>query len=177
MAKDLGGAAMGALMTALQVTDDLASAHHFLLELETTNYGSREIIAGFNQISGGGVKVEKRDVTTGDDRHRVHQPGAVEYENITMSRGLTYNTDLMDWFKDIVEGKIERRSGSIIVLDQGGWERRRWDFYEAYPVKLTFPDLSSDGSGVALEKFELAVGHTQWWGGGIHYHGEFGQYF
>ena len=50
-----------------QVTEDLAGAFHFLLELETVNHGPREIIAGFNGISGGGVKVEKRDVTTGDD--------------------------------------------------------------------------------------------------------------
>jgi phage tail-like protein len=96
----------------------------------------------------------------------MHQPGAVEYENITLTRGMTSNTDLLDWFQDIVEGKIERRSGSVIVLDQAGYEARRWDFYEAYPVALTFPDLSSDGSAIAFEKFELAVGKTQWWGGG-----------
>jgi phage tail-like protein len=148
-----------------QVTEDLAGAFHFLLEVETVSHGAREVIAGFNGISGGGVKVEKRDVTTGDDPHRMHQPGAIEYENITLTRGLTTNKDLLDWFQDIVEGSIDRRSGSIIVLDQAGNESRRWDFYEAYPVSLSFPELTADGSGVALEKIELAVGHTRWWGG------------
>ena len=141
-----------------QVTEDLAGAFHFLLELETVNHGPREIIAGFNGISGGGVKVEKRDVTTGDDPHKMHQPGSIDYENITLSRGLTTNTDLLDWFQDIVEGSIDRRSGALIIHDHDNQtEVARYEFFNAWPCSWNVPDMAADQSGMAIEKIEIAV--------------------
>jgi phage tail-like protein len=144
------------------VSEELFGSFHFLLEVETLQHEEKKILAGFTSISGGGVKIEKRDITHGDDRYKKTMPGAIEYENITMSRGYTSNDDLYDWVQEIVKGKVDRRNGSIIMIDNEGSESRRFNFYGAYPVSLSGPELNSESSAVAVEKFELAVDFTDW---------------
>jgi len=55
-----------------------------------------------------------------------------------------------------VNGKFERKSGFIILMDSEGNEKWRWSFERAYPVKWTGPDLKADSSAVAVETLELA---------------------
>jgi phage tail-like protein len=143
-------------------TSNLLGSFMFLFEVETLNHDDRKIVGGFNSISGGGVKIEKRDVTHGDDRYKRHMPGAIEYENITLSRGMTSNKDLLDWFKNILDGKNDRRSGTIIIMENDYDEGRRFEFFGAYPCSFSGVELSSDGSAMSLEKFELCVERTEW---------------
>ncbi len=143
-------------------TSKLLGNFLFLFEIEDVNHSDRKVVAGFNSISGGGVKLEKRDVTHGDDPYKRHMPGAIEYENISLSRGMTQNKDLFDWYKNIIDGKDDRRSGSIIILENDYEEGRRFDFFGAYPCSYAGFEMSSDGSAMSLEKFELAVERTEW---------------
>ena len=143
-------------------TSKLLGSFLFLFEIEDVNHEDRRVVAGFNQISGGGVKIEKRDVTHGDAPYRRHMPGAIEYENITISRGMTNNKDLFDWIQAILDGNDDRRSGSIIILENDYEEGRRFNFYGAYPCSWSGVELSSDGSAMSFEKFELAVERTEW---------------
>lgn len=144
------------------VTETLYGNFHFYLEVESVDHDDRKIVAGFTTIAGGGVKVESRDITHGDDRYKRHMPGAISYENITMSRGMTENDDILDWYQSIINGDVDRRSGSIIMLDNAGEEVKRFNFYGAYPVSWSGPELSGEGSAIAIEKFELAVERTEW---------------
>ena len=65
---------------------------------------------------------------------------------------------MWQWRKNIEDGKIDRRSGSVIILDQDGvTEVARYNFYEAFPCKWNVPDMDSDSSAMAIEKIELAV--------------------
>ena len=74
------------------------------------------------------------------------------------ARGYTATDDLWQWRKNIEDGKIDRRSGSIIILDQDGeTEVARYNFYEAWPCKWFVPDMDSEQSAMAIEKIELAV--------------------
>ena len=143
-------------------TSKLYGNFQFLFELEDVNHEDRRIVGGFNSISGGGVKIEVRDVTHGDDPYKRHMPGAINYENITLSRGMTDNKDLLDWLKRVLDGEDDRRSGSIIVLENDYDEARRFNFYGAYPISFSGVELSADGSAMSLEKFELAVERTEW---------------
>lgn len=143
-------------------TSKLFGNFQFLFELEDVNHEDRRIVGGFNSISGGGVKVEKRDVTHGDDPYKRHMPGAIEYENISLSRGMTDNKDLLDWMKRILAGEDDRRSGSIIILENDYDEARRFNFFGAYPISFSGVELSADGSAMSMEKFELAVERTEW---------------
>lgn len=143
-------------------TSNLLGNFQFLFELESIEHDDRKIVGGFNSISGGGIKIEKRDVTHGDDPYKRHMPGSIEYENITLSRGMTANKDLFEWFKAVLDGKDDRRSGSIIIMENDYEEGRRFDFFGAYPTTFSGVELSSDGSAMSLEKFELCVERTEW---------------
>jgi len=83
-------------------------------------------------------------------------PGLTKYTNITLKWGLTDSRDLIDWFQKTVNGEIERKNGSIIVLDLEGKEKVRWNFFNAWPTKWDGPDFSAKGTDVSIETLELA---------------------
>ena len=139
------------------ITDDVYGSYHFLLELGGVNDNASGIVAGFTSISGGGLKIEKRDVTTGNSVRREYLPGPCEFENLCLVRGLTTNQDLLDWIDETVEGKDCKRDGAVILLDNDGEEIRRWSFFGAFPVSWGGVELSSDGSAIMLEKVEIHV--------------------
>ena len=150
---------LGMLMSG-DNTDAIYGNSNFLLEVEGITLDTSSIVAGFQSISGGGIKVEKREVTHGGSWKKEYLPGPMEFENITLNRGLTQNRDLLTWMLEIAAGDLsQRRSGSIILLDNDGLEARRWSFFDAFPVSWSPPELNGDGSAVAIEKFELAVGY------------------
>lgn len=141
------------------VTDDVYGSYNFLLTLDGVHDDTEGVTAGFSAVSGGGIKIEKRDVTVGMSSQREYEAGPVEFENITLSRGLTSNKNLVEWLQEFIDGKGEKADGSIVQLDNdGSSELRRWDFYGAFPVSWAGVELSGDGSAVHMEKFELSVG-------------------
>ena len=79
-----------------------------------------------------------------------------KYSNITLKRGVTDDRELYEWHRAIIDGTIERRNGSIIVLGRDRQEVARWNFFRAWPVKWTGPSLNAEGNDTAIETFELA---------------------
>ena len=55
-----------------------------------------------------------------------------------------------------MEGRIERRNGSIVLLDEAGQERLRWNFREGWPVAWVGPSLNATSNEVAVESVEIA---------------------
>jgi phage tail-like protein len=83
-------------------------------------------------------------------------PGMTKHANIVLKWGLSTDRDLVDWHQKIVEGEIDRRDGSIVLLDRRGQETARWNFTRAWPAKWTGPSLTAEGNDVAIETLELA---------------------
>ena len=50
------------------------------------------------------------------------------------------------------QGKIERKNGTIYLLDKQRMPVMWWDFKEAFPVKWTGPELRADSAEVAIRK-------------------------
>lgn len=113
--------------------------------------------AGFSDASGFGASTDPIEYREGGETKTVRKlPGLTKYTNITLKWGLTDSRELYDWYKDVVNGKIERKSGSIILLDLEGNEAVRWNFFEAWPTKWDGPDFTAKGNDVAIETLELA---------------------
>jgi len=113
--------------------------------------------ARFSDCTGVGASTDPIEYREGGDNTSVRKlPGLTKYENIVLKRGLTNSHVLHDWYSDVVRGKVERKDGSIVVLDLDGKEKVRWNFYNAWPAKWDGPDLSAKGNEVAIESFELA---------------------
>ena len=84
-------------------------------------------------------------------------PGVTKYPNITLKWGLTDSRELYDWYRDIVKGKVVRKTGSIVLYDLDGLtEKVRWNFVNAWPTKWDGPDFSAKANDIAIETLELA---------------------
>ena len=112
--------------------------------------------AGFSDCSGFGASTDPIEYREGGETKTVRKlPGLTKYTNITLKWGLTDSKELYNWYRDVVNGKIERKSGSIILLDLEGNEKVRWNFFEAWPTKWDGPDFTAKGNDVAIETLEL----------------------
>ena len=139
-------------------TEELFGAYNFLLEISGITGDTKTIVGGFKTVSGMDSETEVIEFKQGNDKVVRKKPGRTTYANITLERGFTATDDLFLWRKNIEDGVIDRRSGSIVILDQDMQsEVARYNFYEAWPCKWYVPDMDSDSSGMAIEKIELAV--------------------
>jgi len=85
------------------------------------------------------------------------RPGRVHVSNIVLRRGHVATTDLWDWFKTAMDGQVERRSGSIIVLNDAAEEIFRYNFFEGWPCRWKSLELSTEEPGTLVEELEIAV--------------------
>jgi phage tail-like protein len=139
-------------------TEDLFGSYNFLLEITGVNDDTKVVVGGFKSVSGMDSETEVVEFKQGNDKVVRKKPGRTTYANIVLERGFTGTDNLWDWRKNIEDGNIDRRSGSVIVLDQDGeTEVARYNFFEAWPCKWNVPDMDSDSSGMAIEKIEIAV--------------------
>ena len=130
--------------------------HHincnFRVEIEGVNVGS------FIAVEGVEVKTEVVHFADGDapltDRKR---PGKTTCSNIILKKGVANNTELWKWYKKITEGKIERKSGSIIVCGDDGNEIYRYNFFEAWPCRWKSLVLNAADSKNLIEELEIVV--------------------
>lgn len=85
-------------------------------------------------------------------------PGLIKYGNVTLKWGIADSLDLYDWRKLVEEGKMKdaRRNVAIILIDEEGNSKSRWEFNDAWPSKYDAPDLNAKGTDIAIETLEIA---------------------
>lgn len=85
-------------------------------------------------------------------------PGLIKYGNVTLKWGLTDSHALFDWRKSIEDGKTaaNRKNMAIVVIDDEGKEKARWNFSNAWPTKYHAADLNATANEVAIETLEIA---------------------
>lgn len=127
-------------------------AFNFLVEIDGL------VVGGFTEVSGLQVEIETQDYREGGLNAYIHKlAGPTRYpSNLTLRHGLADADALWSWLQDVAQGTLQRRNGSIVLLDDTGQEALRWNFTEAYPVRWTGPSLRADSSAVAVETLELA---------------------
>ncbi len=112
--------------------------------------------AGFQECSGLDASTGPVDYREGTDPNHVRKlSGLNTYSPISLKRGITDSDELWNWRKTVIDGKTERKNGSIVLLDEAGTEKLRWNFVDAWPSKWNGPTFNSTGSDVAVETLEL----------------------
>jgi phage tail-like protein len=112
--------------------------------------------AGFQECSGLDSQTASIDFRLGDDPMHVRKlTGLNTFSAISLKRGITDSDELWRWRQTVVDGKTERRNGSIVLLDEKGAEKLRWNFTNAWPSKWTGPSFSSTGNSIAVETLEI----------------------
>ncbi|SRR5260221_8155209 len=123
----------------------------FLLEIDGITQ------AGFSDCSGFGSNVSVTEYREGGDSATVRKlPGTTSYPDITLKWGVTDSRELYDWHLKAVNGAIERKNGSIILQDDLGQEKVRWNFFTAWPSKYDAPDLAAKGNDVAIDTLTIS---------------------
>lgn len=125
---------------------DPYSNSRFLVEIDGI------VQAGFTEASGFGSTVEVVEYREGGDAATVRKlPGRVTYPDITLRWGLTDSRELYEWHMTAISGRIERKNGSIILLDSTGQEKVRWNFFGAWPSRWDGADFNARSNDVAIE--------------------------
>ncbi len=126
-------------------------SYQFLVEIEGITR------AGFRECSGLDSTQDAIEYREGNEALTTRKlPGLLKYSNISLKWGITDDAELWAWRNKVVSGKIERRNGSIILLDDTGAEKVRWNFREAWPTKWTGPSFNATGNDIAVETLEIA---------------------
>jgi phage tail-like protein len=112
--------------------------------------------AAFHEVSGFDSTIDVIEHREGGDNITPRKlPGMTKYSNIVLKWGLSDDVELYNWHRDAILGKVQRKNGSIVLLDRAGQEKRRWNFLNAWPTKWDGPDFSAEGNDVAIETLEL----------------------
>src|SRR4051812_41963084 len=113
--------------------------------------------AAFQSCSGFDSTIDVIEHREGGDNITVRKlPGLNKFSNIQLKWGMTDSRKLYDWHRAAVDGNVERKNGSIVLLNRKSEEVARWNFFGAWPTKYDAPDLNAEGNDVAIEMLELA---------------------
>jgi phage tail-like protein len=112
--------------------------------------------AHFSEVTGFDISTDAIDYREGDDPTHVRKlPGLNKYGNVTLKRGITDSMDIYKWHKSIVDGKTDRKTVAIVVLDEEGKDKARFQITDAWPIKYDPMDLNAKGNDVSIETLEL----------------------
>ncbi len=83
--------------------------------------------------------------------------GLTKYGNITLKKGLTDSMELYTWRKLVEDSGASkaRKSISIVLIDEEGNDKSRWDIIEAWPTKYSSAGFDAKGNAVVIESLEL----------------------
>ncbi|GGG77789.1 MULTISPECIES: phage tail protein [Paenibacillus] len=113
--------------------------------------------AGFSEVSGFEATLDVIEYREGNEVTTPRKlPGLVKYGNITLKWGTSESMELYEWLQECVEGTIERKTITIIALDEEGEDVATWQVIEAWPVKYSAPTFNGMGNEVAFELIEFA---------------------
>lgn len=133
-----------------QRTDPYKS-YNFLVEIDGITR------AGFRECSGLDSSSDPIEYREGNEKLTMRKmPGMNKYSNISLKRGVTDDAELYQWWKSVQDGKLQRKNFSIILLDDTGTEKLRWNVVEAWPTKWTGPSFNATGHEVAIETLDIA---------------------
>jgi phage tail-like protein len=131
---------------------DVYKGFNFLVEIDGITQ------AGFQECGGLDSTVAMIEYREGTDRpnHTRKLAGLTSFSAISLKRGITDSDELYQWHMNTVNGATpDRRNGSIVLLDETGAEKIRWNFTQAWASKWTGPAFNATSNSVAIESLEI----------------------
>jgi len=112
---------------------------------------------GFRECSGLDASSDPIDYREGTQKtySPLKLPGQTKYSNIVLKWGITDDHALWEWRKKTIDGKTERKNGSIVLMSEDGEEKIRWNFVEGWPTKWVAPSMNATANEVAIETLEI----------------------
>jgi phage tail-like protein len=139
-------------MAAAGSRNDPLASFNFIVTVENMR-------AGFSEVGGLATETDIIEYREGPDDITVRKiPGKRKYTNISLKRGYTPDgKDLWAWRKTVMDGKTQRKGGTITLLDESRKPALTWEFSEGWPSKWAGPAMNAKNNEIAIEEFEICV--------------------
>jgi len=114
--------------------------------------------AGFSECSFADGTSDPVEHGEGDDSPVLGKlSGLSKFGNITLKWGIADSLELYNWRQQVIDNgaKRARKNLSIILVDEEGKDKVRWDVVRAWPSKYAPPEFTAKGNEVAIEILKI----------------------
>jgi phage tail-like protein len=113
--------------------------------------------AFFKSVGGLSYEVEAVPLKEGGVNNTTWQLiGSVKWKNLTLKRGFTADSDILQWRTDWMNGTMTRKEVTIQQLDTQLNVVKTWTARDCFPMKWELSELDASKNEVAIETLELA---------------------
>ena len=121
------------------------------------------VVGHFKEVSGLECRTEVIEFRPANDPSKIQLlPGATRCGPLVLKRGLSDGPELWNWYEEVINGNVDRKSGSVIMFDTKGIERARFNFEKAWPAKWTGPSLDASKNEIAIEEVLVVFESGDW---------------
>lgn len=114
-------------------------------------------VGAFREVDGIGMQIEEIEFQDGTDQYPKKRPGRKKFNNIRLRKGFINKNTLYKWMAETMEGKLKRRSGTIVLNDDSGAPVMHYEFYEAWPKSWQGIKFDGNSQNVQVEEVELVI--------------------
>ena len=143
----------------MPIRDNPYSAFNFLVRLGDIG-GEDQVAGGFSDVTGLANEVKYVEYRNGNDpQNHVRKIATMNAtHDVVLRRGLIGDLRLFDWLKGAREGAFDRRTVTIVLLDEARAPVCTFVLQGAQPKKWVGPVFAAKGGGeVAIEELHLVV--------------------
>ena len=124
---------------------------------------NKDYVGMFTECKLPDIEWDIQQVKEGGRNDYIHQLlGQRKPGKLTLKHGLTNQFILQEWYSEMMSENFEgfMKTVTINMLDSQGKTVMRWNLYDAYPVKVTWPELKTSDNSVAVQTLELVCGRV-----------------
>jgi phage tail-like protein len=122
---------------------------HFKVEIDGVE------VAGIHSVDGLESESDFVDYKDGEDGIIHTRPGNHKPGKMTITKDWSNTSDWYKWRKSAFDGKVDRRSISVIFQNDAGEEAGRINLFDCWPIVWSGPQLNAKSSAHAQEKLEI----------------------
>ena len=136
---------------------------NFRFEVENTGF----VYAGFQKVSGMKHSINVIEYREGGENEVMRKmPGQSSFEPVTFERGVSNNSDFLDWINQIfnidnvggAQGDVEgtwRKDIVVYLKDKSGERVKKYTLLNAWPSEKAVADMDASGNDVMIETLVL----------------------
>ena len=109
----------------------------------------------FDSVDGLGSSTDIIEYKDGNGTVVHKRPGRTTTSNLILQRTCSQKNEFMQWRRQVTEGAIERRNGTVLILDKNHTEIARFSFFEAWPARVSYITATEGNRRDVREEIEL----------------------
>ena len=110
----------------------------------------------FTEVSGLGYSLEVIEKEVSGATHSLKKmAGPIDYDEMELSRPINTSMELYTWCQECADAQVQRKDGSLDLLDETGAQVASWSFKQAWPMKYSVSDLDAGDGSVVTESVTL----------------------